>query len=356
MNENFEVIDVDINLLKPAKHNPRLELKPGMKEYERIYNSIKRFGYVDLVIINKDMTIIGGHQRVSVLKDLGYKQIKVIQVDIDKTKEKALNIALNKISGEWNEEMLEYLLRDLGDEDFDLELTGFELDELDEILNSEIDDDEQEEKENARINTVKGYNLDIYDPYNVDGQWDMPVIYCDNYIPKRLIGFNYALTSKDKDTGIHMFIDDYQFERLWNSPEKYIDVLKQYEVILSPDFSLYIDMPMAMKLWNVYRSRLLGQYWQQNAIRVIPTISWAEEATFDFCFDGIEKHSIVAISTIGVKRQDNAYDVWKKGVDAMIEHIQPRTILVYGGKVEYDYPNCIEVIYFDNEVTERMKN
>ena len=114
-------------------------------------------------------------------------------------------------------------------------------------------------------------------------------------------------------------------------------------------------MPMAMKIWNVYRSRLLGQYWQNKGIKVIPTISWAEKETFEFCFDGIPEKSIVAISTIGVKREDEAFTVWKDGVDAMIQKIKPETILVYGGQVEYDYPQEIKVIYFENKVTERMK-
>ena len=91
--------------LVPASYNPRKALKPGDAEYEKIKNSITEFGYVEPVIVNSDMTIIGGHQRVTVLSDLGYKDIDCIVIDIDKTKEKALNIAINKITGEWNEEL-----------------------------------------------------------------------------------------------------------------------------------------------------------------------------------------------------------------------------------------------------------
>ena len=183
----------------------------------------------------------------------------------------------------------------------------------------------------------------------------MPVIHNDNYIPNDLIGFNYAKTSKEKNVGIHFYIDDYQFERVWNSPEQYIDILKEYDCVLSPDFSLYMDMPMPMKIWNIYRSRQIGQYWQSQGIKVIPTISWAEKETFEFAFKGIEKGSIVSVSTIGVKRSKDALKIWQDGMDAMIEEIEPSTILVYGGKLDYDYGN-IEVIYFNNKVTERMKN
>lgn len=182
----------------------------------------------------------------------------------------------------------------------------------------------------------------------------MPIIKNDNYIPKELIGFNYAKTNKDKNVGIHFYLDDYQFERLWNKPEDYIDILKQYDCIFSPDFSLYMDMPIPMKIWNTYRSRQLGQYYQSQGIKVIPTLSWAEKETFQFCFEGIPEGSIVSISTIGVKKNKEALKIWKDGVDEFIKRIKPSTILIYGGKLDYDYGN-IKVIYYENKVTERMK-
>ena len=116
--------------LVPASYNPRKALKPGDAEYEKIKNSITEFGYVEPVIVNTDMTIIGGHQRVTVLSDLGYKDIDCIVIDIDKTKEKALNIALNKITGEWNKELLADLIKDLQSSDFDVAFTGFDPPEI----------------------------------------------------------------------------------------------------------------------------------------------------------------------------------------------------------------------------------
>ncbi|MFZ7033961.1 DUF4417 domain-containing protein [Bulleidia extructa] len=83
--------------------------------------------------------------------------------------------------------------------------------------------------------------------------------------------------------------------------------------------------------------------------------SWAEKETFSFCFDGIPEASIVAVSTVGIKRDDDAFQVWKDGMDAMIDKIKPKTILIYGGKLEYDYPEETKTIYFENKVTERMK-
>lgn len=89
--------------LRPAEYNPRVQLQPADPEYQNIKRSIETFGYVDPIIINQDGTIIGGHQRYNVMKDLGYTEAQVVVVDLDKNNEKALNIALNKITGEWDE-------------------------------------------------------------------------------------------------------------------------------------------------------------------------------------------------------------------------------------------------------------
>ena len=110
-----------------------------------------------------------------------------------------------------------------------------------------------------------------------------------------------------------------------------------------------------MKIWNIYRSRLIGQIMQDSGITVIPTVSWAEPETFAFCFDGIEQGSVVAVSTIGVKKEKNSFNIWKSGMDEMIRRIKPQAIIVYGGEVEYDYKN-IPAKFFENKVTEKMKN
>ncbi|PYG84790.1 DNA modification methylase [Ruminiclostridium sufflavum DSM 19573] len=133
--KKMEFKKLQIDSLVPAEYNPRKKLKPGDSEFEKIKNSINEFGYVDPIIVNKDLTVIGGHQRISVLKTLGYTEIDCVIIDIDKTKEKALNIALNKISGEWNKELLADLIKDLQKLDYDVSFTGFEPPEIDELFN-----------------------------------------------------------------------------------------------------------------------------------------------------------------------------------------------------------------------------
>ena len=201
--------------------------------------------------------------------------------------------------------------------------------------------------------SIQKYNLHLFDKYSCSEEYQIPIIKNNNYIPKDLIGFNYSKTNKSKSVGIHFFLQDYQFERVWNKPYSYIEIFKKYDCILSPDFSLYIDMPLPMKIWNVYRNRLIGQYYQNCGIKVIPTISWGDKDTYDFCFDGIPDGSIVAISTIGCIRNKEAKRLWKDGVTEMIKRINPSTILIYGNKIDYDFKN-INVVYYKNNIVERF--
>lgn len=124
----------NINDLKPAEYNPRKALTPEDAEYQKIKRSIETFGYVDPIIINKDGTIIGGHQRHTVLSDLGYTDVDVVVLDLSKEDEKALNVALNKISGEWDELKLRDLLVELDLGDYDISVTGFDNQDLEELI------------------------------------------------------------------------------------------------------------------------------------------------------------------------------------------------------------------------------
>ena len=125
---------IPVSELKPAEYNPRKKLKPGDKEYEKIKNSIEEFGFADPLVVNADMTIIGGHQRLTVAMALGYTEVPCAVVDIDKVRERALNIALNKITGAWDETLLADLLKDIQDSDFDLGKTGFDPPEIDQLF------------------------------------------------------------------------------------------------------------------------------------------------------------------------------------------------------------------------------
>lgn len=150
---------IPVGELKPAAYNPRKKLKAGDKEYEKIKNSIQEFGYVEPIIVNYDMTVIGGHQRLTVLKDLGYTEVQCVVVRIeDENKVKALNVALNKITGAWDEQLLADLLVDLKTQDFNTDFTGFEAPEIEQLFskvhNKEIKEDDFDVDEELKKPTM----------------------------------------------------------------------------------------------------------------------------------------------------------------------------------------------------------
>ena len=126
--------------LNPATYNPRKALKSGDPEYEKLKRSLEQFGYVELIVVNaaNDNTVISGHQRLNVLKDMGVEEEDCILVELDADKEKALNIAMNKISGEWDKDKLALLITELQGQDFDVSLTGFDPAEIDDLFKDSL--------------------------------------------------------------------------------------------------------------------------------------------------------------------------------------------------------------------------
>lgn len=347
---------VSIDKLIPYENNAKIH---NDAQIDKVAKSIEEFGFINPVLIDENYNIIAGHCRTLSAKRLGMDEVPCLFVeDLSEAQKRAYIIADNRLTeiADWDEDILKIELEELKELDFDISLTGFELEQTVDIDSDDFEEEDDGYYGDERERTNRAYNLELMRWTTfTDDFWQMPVIENDGFIPKDLTGFNYAKSRDDKHTGIHFFVDDYQFERVWNYPEKYIDILQDYDCILSPDFSLYMDMPMPMKIWNIYRSRMIGAYYQSQGIKVIPTISWAEEETFEFCFQGIPKGSIVAVSTIGVKRDADALHIWESGMQEMINQIEPNTILVYGGKLDFDYGD-IEVIYFDNKVTENWQN
>lgn len=298
------------------------------KQVRQIANSIERFGdNVPIGVWGANNVIVDGHGRYLAKKLLGHEYADCVRLDhMTDAERKAYTLAVNKVAlnSGLDDDIVQFELQSIVG--IDMADFGFKPPKVDIGYYG----DERERTNDA-------YNLSYFRPGMAAGDWQIPKLARCDYTPKDLIGFNYALTSTQKDVGVHFFVDDYQFERVWNQPEKYTRILAQYDCVLTPDFSLYMDMPRCMKLWNIYRSRLMGQIWQNAGMRVIPTVSWAGPDTFDFCFEGIPKGGIVAISTVGVMRSKEAQTIWRDGVDEMMRRIQPQTIILYGQPIDYNW-------------------
>ena len=199
-------------------------------------------------------------------------------------------------------------------------------------------------------------NLHLAKGMRLEGAMEMPLLEpFGKGLPMRLMPFNRAMTATRHDCCVHFFLVDYQFERVWRLPEKYLPVLKRFESVLSPDFSLLADMPLPLQVFNTYRNRFIGRWLQSQGVEVIPTVSWSDARSFAFCFDGIPAGGTVAISTVGTRKNEYARHLWERGATAMMERLKPSAVLVYGQPARFDFGKA-EVRYYPNEITEKLHN
>ena len=148
------------------------------------------------------------------------------------------------------------------------------------------------------INSQRKGCRDVFNAFLVTlayyaGVFEFPVIRPTRWIPNRLIAFSKAVSNTDYDQWIHFFEDDYQFERLWRNPKKYLDLLKRYNGVILPDFSLYRDMPFVMQLWNIYRSHVIAAGLQKEGVSVLANVRWGDERTHKTCCLGLSLRGIL---------------------------------------------------------------
>ncbi len=151
-----------------------------------------------------------------------------------------------------------------------------------------------------------------------------------------------AKNCDDYDGWIIFYEHDKKFERIWNNPQKYLERIKKFKGVISPDFSIYRNMPLAMQIWNNYRNRALSAWLQSEGVQIIPNVRWNDERSYLFCFDGVEKNKTVAIGTHGcIKRKDDK-EYFKKGLAEMVKKLTPKNIIIYGAA-----PDSIFKLYKD---------
>lgn len=160
------------------------------------------------------------------------------------------------------------------------------------------------------------------------------------------VTFNYAKnTSFPAKTGVEFFIWDQQFERVWNQPDRYLEVLRKFDCVLEPDFSTYIDFPLAVQIFNHYRNQWVARYWQEHGLLVVPTIEWGTKDSYSWCFDGVPKNSVVAVSNVGcMNNKDNAR-LFLDGWNEMLRRLEPSKILLFAKTVDDYKGNWVHIPY-----------
>ena len=203
------------------------------------------------------------------------------------------------------------------------------------------------------------YQKTIESGIELAGEYDFPVVKGIKFKALKnpqLIGFNYATNhaTEDKEKKIvHFFLPDYRFQQVWNNPDKYIPIFEQYKAILSPDFSVYTDMPRAMQIFNIYRMAWMSAYYQKQGIKVIPSLTWGAEDTYDFCFDWVPRGSAVCVSSVGCMQNKESTRLFLKGFEKAIEVVEPAQVVLYGKATKEVMDICPDLVRVPSFMEER---
>lgn len=326
-----------------ARHN--------VKAIPVVADSIKEFGLRGTIGLEsrENPVIVFGHTRVAACKSLGWNEIPDEKIeycdDLSEDQIKAFRLADNR-TGEvatWNKALLKNEVASLGSK-LDMSRYGFDFKSKVKPYGAEM----------LRNNDV--WHLDLCNRYDCAGKWELPPLKPVDAKPADLISFNFCKSASDFTPGVHFCIDDYQFERVWRSPQNYIELLRKFDCVVCPDFSIYTDMPLPMKLWNIYRSRALGYWWQQQGLTVIPNVTWSDESSFCYCFDGIPKGGTVFVSMVGMTSDGETRDSVVADFPLMLKKTKPSRILLLGTMPDFDFGKVDVVNYKPKSFVKRKKD
>lgn len=341
----MQVESINISDIKPYKGNAKKHTK---EQVNLISNSIREFGFKQPLVLDSDNVVIIGHGRLLAAKQLGFNEIPCIYAD-DLTKEqiKALRLADNKVAeSEWDFDLLDSELENI----FELDMNDFGFVPPDDLFS--VDDDDSDERRSSLQHNV--FENQERMQFDIDNWYGIPSMNATSTYGDKLLRFcDFNDVENPSEYIAHFYYDDYKFISAWRNPDKYIEKLRQFKAVISPDFSLYTDFPRALQILSCYRRQWCGAYWQEQGLDVIPDVVWGDEESFKFCFEGIPKESVVAVSSVGVvndKEWNNAEnDMFRAGFNEMIKRLNPTTIIYYGDMIEGLEGNIIRVPSFYEE-------
>ena len=209
----------------------------------------------------------------------------------------------------------------------------------------------------SKVNSTRSGCKDVFRAFLVKNaqfasDLEIPCIASETSLPERMIPFSKAISSTDYDQWVHFYEDDASFERIWNNPEKYLPILRKFKGVISPDFSLYRDMPLVMQQWNTYRGRAIGHWFQENGIPVIANVRWGDERTYGLSCTGIAKGGCIAVGSHGCIKLIREREYFAAGLAYAVKTLEPKIIIVYGtapDSVFGEYRRAgISVLQFDS--------
>jgi hypothetical protein len=302
-------------------------------------------------MVDKNGMIIAGHTRFAAIKRLGWKEVEVWVAD-DMTDEQIRDYRIrDNYTAEfatWDFDLLEQEIQGL-----DFDMSDFGIDDSgngDDYDDYDDYDDATDEDEVSRLthNVFENFERDFIPYYT--GKYDIPIMRATQTTGQKFLRFCDWRQIEDHGNYIaHFYYDDFKFINAWRDPECYVERLRQFKGVVAPDFSLYTDFPRVLQILSCYRRQWLGAYWQSIGIDVIPDVVWGDEKSYEFCFDGLPKHSVVAVSSVGVKSDSDwsgKNGLWAKGYNEMLRRLEPTAVLYYGDRMDGMQGNVIQIPSF----------
>ena len=315
---------------KNAKRHPSEQVK-------MIAKSIKEFGFQQPIVVDKDNVVIIGHGRLLASKRLKLAQVPVTRVEnLSEDQVKALRLADNSVAeSEWN---LDLLSEEIADIDLDMSDFGISLDLGEDDAPAEEDGDEDDDVFEPQIRSA--FRQNVFEnqerrQFSIDNFFGIPSMFATQTTGDQMLRFMDWNEVEDPENYIaHFYYDDIKFMQAWRNPDKYVDKLRRFKAVVSPNFSLYTDFPRCLQILSCYRRQWVGAYWQSLGLDVIPNVVWGDRKSFDYCFLGIPKHSVVSVSSVDIMRDPewNGKDGnrFRDGYDEMLNRLEPTAILFYG--------------------------
>lgn len=325
-----------MEFLKPSELIPygKNAKKHPAEQVRLIANSIREFGFRQPIVVDQNNVVVIGHGRLLAAKRLKLREVPVERItDLSEDQIKALRLADNSVAeSDWN---MDLLAQEIAEIDMDMSDFGLDIELEDEP--EETEDDNQSGMRDALEHNV--FENQERQQFWTDNYYGIPRIYPTQTVGDQMLRFMDWQEVDDPENYIACFYyDDFKFMAAWRNPDKYIERLKRFKAVVSPDFSLYTDFPRALQILSCYRRQWCGAYWQTKGIDVIPDVVWGDKESFDYCFLGLPEGGTVAVSTVGVKTDkdwNNAEgDMFKAGYDEMMRRLHPTTVLFYGDMID----------------------
>lgn len=338
-----EMAVLPLGQIKPYERNPR----HNDAAVRAVKESIRQCGYVAPIIVDEGYNILAGHTRYRALQSLGRSECDVLICrglsPLQKRKYRLLDNKTAELA-DWDIDLLAEELDGLDFDGFDF---GFDKDLKVYDTHEPVDDVEEPELRDPSMQHNAFENQDVMQ-FPHTGFYGIPAMEPTQTTGNKFLRFMDWKEVRDPENYIaHFYYDDYKFISAWREPDKYLERLRQFKAVISPDFSLYTDFPRALQILSCYRRQWCGAYWQYQGLDVIPDVVWGDKESFSYCFDGIPEGGTVAVSSVGVKRDNNwnnrEGDMFKAGFDEMIRRLSPTTILFYGDMIDGLEGNIIQI-------------